>query len=381
METMTPRERLLTAVDGGIPDRVPASVHQWQPYHLNTYLGGISDIEAFRRFGLDASLGRFPTLPVDDPNWRVEEIDLPAPPGERRLQKIFTTPEGQLELTIGSNEITGFLTSHPVKRKEDIYLIEKYMPTPRLDVDSLRRDFEEMGQDGIMRSCIWGEQGGPWQDAVSLHGTTEMIMAAVDDPDWVFAFLDILWAKKERWMKENLPGAPIDLMETGGGAASSTVISPKFHRTFCTPYDIKMHDLLHEMGFRVVYHTCGGMMPILEIVVENGCDAIETLTPPSMGGDARPAELKRRVGDQVALIGGLDQSNVLEVGGREDVHRHVFEMFEAYGPNGGYVMSPSDHFFNIRPENLAAYAEAARECVYSSVAVEPLPAAAPAPRA
>lgn len=49
-----------------------------------------------------------------------------------------------------------------------------------------------------------------------------------------------------------------------------------------------MHDALHSLGFPVVYHTCGGMMPILELIVENGCDACETLTLPLMGGDARP---------------------------------------------------------------------------------------------
>lgn len=364
MKSMTPRERLLTAIDLGVPDRVPASVHQWQPYHLTKYMNGLSELEAFRYCGLDASLGVFAAKPVEDPNWKVEVVNLPAPEGETNVQRIITTPEGQLEYTISSNEITGFMTTHPVKRKEDIYLIDKYMPTPPLDAAEYKRRADEMGDDGIVRTCVWGEQGGPWQDAVSLHGTTEMIMAAADDPDWVFAFLDILWNKKEKWMKENLPGLPVDLVETGGGAASSTVISPRYYRKFCTPYDVKMHDLLHEMGFRVVYHTCGGMMPILEMIVENHCDAAETLTPPSMGGDARPQELKERIGDKVSLIGGVDQSNVLEVGTREQIFAHVRELFETYGKNGGYVMSPSDHFFHVPLENMLIYAEAARECVY-----------------
>ena len=31
---MTSKERLLTALDKGIPDRLPVTVHQWQPYHF-----------------------------------------------------------------------------------------------------------------------------------------------------------------------------------------------------------------------------------------------------------------------------------------------------------------------------------------------------------
>jgi uroporphyrinogen-III decarboxylase len=126
-----------------------------------------------------------------------------------------------------------------------------------------------------------------------------------------------------------------------------------------------MHDALHSLGHTVVYHTCGGMMPILELIVENGCDASETLTPPTMGGDARPRELKARIGQQVALIGGLDQHSVLEIGTPERIRQHVFEMFECYGPGGGYIMTPSDHFFHVPIENLESYARAARECVYN----------------
>ncbi len=39
--TMTSKERMLCALDRGKPDRLPFSVHQWQGYHLDKYLGGI----------------------------------------------------------------------------------------------------------------------------------------------------------------------------------------------------------------------------------------------------------------------------------------------------------------------------------------------------
>ncbi|HEY64926.1 MAG TPA: hypothetical protein G4O02_10185, partial [Caldilineae bacterium] len=55
-KSMTPRERMLAALARDVPDRVPVTVHQWQPYHLDRYLGGMSDLEAFRYFGLDAAI-------------------------------------------------------------------------------------------------------------------------------------------------------------------------------------------------------------------------------------------------------------------------------------------------------------------------------------
>lgn len=362
---MTSKERMMIALERGVPDRVPATVHQWQAYHLNTYLDGCSDLAAFLRFGLDASLARFPLLPDNDPNWVTTVTELDAPEGEQRFLVTITTPDGTLDKQVGRNAVTSWNITHLVKRPEDIELIDRYMPVPRLDREALQREYDALGDAGIMRGFVFGDQGGCWQHAVSLAGTQEMIYAAADDPAWVHAFLSCLWRKKERFIAESLDGAAYDLIETGGGAASSTVISPAYFSEFCLPYDRKMHDALHALGHKVVYHTCGGMMPILERIVANGCDAAETLTPPSMGGDARPVELKQRIGDSVALIGGLDQSEVLETGTPEEIDAHVKEMFAAYGAGGGYIMSPSDHFFHIKPENLEAYARAARECVYT----------------
>jgi hypothetical protein len=54
MKPMSPRERLTTVIKGGIPDRVPVTVHQWQDYHLKHFMGGQRDLEAFIETGLDA---------------------------------------------------------------------------------------------------------------------------------------------------------------------------------------------------------------------------------------------------------------------------------------------------------------------------------------
>ena len=61
-QPMTSRERLLCALDRGKPDRLPVSLHQWQPYHLEEHLGGISALEAFVRFGMDAQIQYFESM-------------------------------------------------------------------------------------------------------------------------------------------------------------------------------------------------------------------------------------------------------------------------------------------------------------------------------
>ena len=50
---MTPRERLLTTLARGVPDRLPVTTHHLMPAFLNA-LGGIGEREFFDRYGLDA---------------------------------------------------------------------------------------------------------------------------------------------------------------------------------------------------------------------------------------------------------------------------------------------------------------------------------------
>lgn len=60
---MTSKERLLRALTRTKPDRTSCStVHQWQKYHLDTYLGGVDALEAFRLTGLDAQIQYFEAM-------------------------------------------------------------------------------------------------------------------------------------------------------------------------------------------------------------------------------------------------------------------------------------------------------------------------------
>jgi uroporphyrinogen-III decarboxylase len=107
------------------------------------------------------------------------------------------------------------------------------------------------------------------------------------------------------------------------------------------------------------------MMHILDLIVENGTDASETLAPPGVGGNITEPEKVRAVfGSKVAMIGGMDQFNILTSGTKEEIRAETRRLFEGFGKDGGYVCSASDHFFETPVENLKAFADTGRECVY-----------------
>jgi uroporphyrinogen decarboxylase len=373
---MTSKERMLRALAREKPDRLPVTIHQWQQYHLDTYLGGLDALGAFKTCGLDASIQYFEAMGqfwipnaekylVSTPEWREEIEIVQDDPNDKLLNHTITTPGGQLTYKTGGNRTTTWITEYLIKRHDDVQLIEKYMPVAKLNKRAIAAEYDRVGDAGILRGFVWGDQAGCWQHACCLMAEEPLILECHDHPDWVHRLLLTLLARKLRFIEESLAGAKFDLIETGGGAGSDTVISPKLHREFCLPYDRQIHDALHRVGHRIAYHTCGGMMHILDLIVQNGTDASETLAPPGVGGNIiEPEKVRVAFAGKVAMIGGMDQFNILTAGTKKEIRAETHRLFEEFGADGGYICSASDHFFETPVENLKAFAEAARECIY-----------------
>jgi uroporphyrinogen decarboxylase len=381
--TMSSRERMLTAIAGEMPDRLPVTTHHLMPYFLDVYMDGISSLEFFDHFGMDAYIWTVPyrsqagqarldehSYPVTD-QWRYESEDIPNQPYSTRQWRIIT-PKGELTTHLQSNKHTSWLGEPFIKEKLDIDILGEYMPAPTADVVEINRAADELGERGLVRGHIPGfdifGQPGCWQDAACLVGIEKLILATFDDPDWVHTLLGILQRRKERYI-QSLEGARYDIIELGGGDASTTVISPKIFNEFVAPYDQKLIQSAHEVGQKIVYHTCGGMMPILEDIADMGPDAMETFTPPEMGGDVDLAEAKRRIGNRVCMIGGFDQFHHLIDSTEAETRAAVNCYFEAAGEGGGFILSPSDHFFDADVSLIAAFADQARQCVYDATTI------------
>lgn len=365
---MTGRERFLTAIANGKPDRLPCQVHNWMQYYLDTYLNGMDVFEAYEYFDMDPVIyacGAFEFNPHDISNWQFKQTKLGMDKdGNDHWVNEWTTPEGVLRTKGATNKFTSWETEPLIKTEADFELFRKYYPVPvGIDWSPILEIKKRIGDRGIVRGYMYNYgQLSPWQSICCLLGTEESIFKAIDEPDWMHYALGVI-EEKYIGAAKNCKSIELDLVETGGGAGSSTVISPDMHKEFCLPYDKRYHDVLHELGAKVVYHLCGGNMPLLEMVADNGTDMFETMTPPSMGGDCRMREAKERVGKRIGFIGGFDQNAGFERGNPENVREQVQKLHEA-NKEGGYICSPSDHFFFGNPENVRAFADECKKCKY-----------------
>jgi uroporphyrinogen decarboxylase len=366
---LTSRERLLKALSRGRPDHLPCQVHSWMAYYLKTYLGGVDQFAAYEHFkGMDWVIYAGPDYTynqADYKNWQVTHTDL-GDDGKGNLcwRETITTPQGDLTRAGAQNQFTSWETEHIIKTERDFELWDKFVPLPQsVDWTPIREIKKRIGQKGIVRGGVFGfGQGSPWQDFCFIFDTQNAIMAALEKPEWVHHALSSILNKRLAVL-ERSGKIELDLCETGGGAGSSTVISPDMHREFCQAYDIKEHAAMHAAGAKIVYHLCGGMMPLLELVAANGADGLETMSPPAMGGDCDLAQAHTRVGDKLFFIGGFDQNGGFEKGTPQKARELVRSCFNAC-PNGGYICSPSDHFFFGDPKNIQAFVDEANNCKY-----------------
>ena len=385
---MTSKERFLTALRRQKPDRLPVTTHHVMQFYLDEYFGGKCKDDFFDYLGLDPitwemayaptpgtndyfdpihqELGFLEARRICSDNWRYEIDEIPDTRYKKQRYTI-KTPKGDLSTTLQTDKYSTWMVERLIKEKKDIDLLADYMTFPVCDVTAINERADAWGERGLFRGHICAfdifGQPGTWQDAACIVGIEKLIMTTYEDPQWVHKLLSILHKRKLHYIK-SLKGAKYDLLEFGGGDASTTVISPDIFNEFVAPYDALLIEAAHEAGQRIVYHTCGGMMPILEDIAAMKPDAMETFTPPGMGADVNLAEAKKRIGDKVCMIGGFDQFHFFTGCTPEETRSEVRRCFEAAGEGGGFILSPSDHFFDADIRLLEAFADEARKCVY-----------------
>jgi uroporphyrinogen decarboxylase len=385
---MNAKQRFQNVLSGRKTDRLPVTTHHLMLSFLKRYMKGISDQEFFDYFGLDPvkwmiahtydqskgeyfdpeqnEIGFLEARRICTDNWRFSSEEIFGQAYETRRLKIVT-PDKTLSMVLQSDEHTTWLNEHVIKEKSDIDVLAKYMPAPKCDVEASNAASDEYGERGLFRGhipCFDGfGQPGCWQDAACMYGIENLIMATFMDPQWVHEFLKLLQTRKMTFI-ESLKGARYDILELGGGDASTTVISPDIFNEFVAPYDAPLIEAAHKAGQRISYHTCGGMMPILEDIASMKPDAMETFSPPAMGGDTVLSEAKKRIGDKVCMIGGFDQFHFFTGCSEQATRNEVRRCFEAAGTDGGFILSPSDHFFEADLKLINAFADEAKKCIY-----------------
>lgn len=397
---LTPRERLLTVLQGKIPDMVPVCPYL-DEYYPREYLGKtkinmVDDlIEIACDFGFDLMLrtvGLVPRSMPDSPQllytgsdthwlesitignpdeneakkWKVEtKREVISDDGKViRVTNSISTPGGVLhEITIVTEIRPNYFFATKeeplIKGRRDLEIYRSYFPRSLNYSDSLLKYAKDrIGEGGIILPTA---PGGPFNSAEYLCGMERLLVAPLTEPEFYHELM-LTCLEIDLPIARMLAQAGPDLIRVNGNIANGRLIGPDYFRRYILPYEKKYISAIQELGVPVLYHNCGYSNSLLECYADMGTIALESLSPPPVG-DVDLAEAKKRIGNQVVLVGNLDQVHFLR---KETDQRKVAEVVKqtvaAGAPGGRFILSTTDQLYDDTPEeNLRTMVNTARE--------------------
>ncbi len=148
--------------------------------------------------------------------------------------------------------------------------------------------------------------------------------------DFYVAFFDRMF--------KSAPGK-IDILRIADdlGMQDRLLMSPAMFDRFIGPRLDRIIRTAHDHGVKVMFHTCGAVVPLIDRLIDLGVDMLDPIQVRAK--DMDPARIKERFGSRIALHGAIDTQYLLPRGTPEDVASEVRRMIGTLGPEG-YVISP-----------------------------------------
>jgi len=202
--------------------------------------------------------------------------------------------------------------------------------------------------DFSARLDAWADRAimasGPsvWQHPTFLRGIDNMLMDLIGDPDMAAFMMDRFTDFYVEYFDRMLDCADgkIDIFRIADDLAMQDrlMISPGQFDEFFAPRLMKLIDMAHSYGVKVMFHSCGAVVPLIEKLIGLGVDILDPIQVTATG--MAPSYLKSAFGDRLCLHGAIDTQHVLPTGSPEDVRDAVRQMIHELGPDG-YILSPS----------------------------------------
>jgi [methyl-Co(III) methanol-specific corrinoid protein]:coenzyme M methyltransferase len=185
---------------------------------------------------------------------------------------------------------------------------------------------------------------GPYTLAGQILELDDLFKKSFKKPDAVNKVLDVLESFLIS-LANHYREAGADYMtvrEMGGGG---DVLSPRMFGSLIQPH---LQNVFAALDSPKILHICGDTNLIIEQMADCGADAISVDQKNQLG------ESRKKLGDDVILLGNLDPYNVLVTGAREEIDAAVKEIID----NGANAVWPGcDIWPDVPKENMHALME------------------------
>ncbi|MFC1563073.1 uroporphyrinogen decarboxylase family protein [candidate division KSB1 bacterium] len=198
------------------------------------------------------------------------------------------------------------------------------------------RGFEEA--NGSMEPLYFTEFEEPW--IFFGGGEDNYYMNIALQPDLVKEASD-LCAQMNLATAKIFIDEGVDAIAPGGDFSSSTgpMISPNTLRKIYLPGMKEVSNFGHNSGVKVLTHNCGNNWKILDMLIETGYDAWQSIQ--SKTADMDMKRLKKMYGNKIALWGGINIESLYDGTAEENMYDVLYALKYA-GVGGGLIAGTSN---------------------------------------
>jgi uroporphyrinogen decarboxylase len=356
MLVMTPRERVLAALDRQVPDRVPFELFLGlTPALLDTFVAETGSQDPDEYWAAPVRSVRHRPPPAHD-LWRAYAAYYPGdlPPGTT------ISPFGVARALGSTHHFVRKL--HPLRSATTVEEVVDYpLPDPahparhaHLQSETAALHARHLAVQGELHCTVF-------ETAWDIRGFQETLTDLVRNPDIVQALFDRLTAQRIVEAQQ-LALAGVDVLRLGDDVAGQAgmLMSPATWRRWLKPRLARVIEAARAVkpDLHIFYHSDGDCRAIIPELIEIGVTVLNPVQPECMD----PARLKAQYGDRLAFWGTVGTQTTMPFGSPAEVRAVVKERIETVGRGGGLLISPTH---TLEPEvpwqNLLAFVHAVRE--------------------
>jgi len=286
---MNSYERVITAMRGGQPDRVPVVEYVIDPsvrQAIYPQARDTSDLIDYLDMDMIGCPCYFARISGDDRKF-VDEWGVSY---ERNRELVPHPMRG------------------PIRSREDL----KHYRPPNPDAADRLGDLPHLVRRFKGKRAICFHHRAAFMWSCYLLGIENMLEVMLGDPAFAEAVLDMVAEVNERICRRAIrAGADIILLGDDYASNHGPFFSPQLFHEMLFPRLRRIISAIHEEGGLAIKHSDGNVWGLLDAIIDAGADAINPLEP-TAGMDI--AEVKRRYGKKVCLVGNIDCSQLLSYG-------------------------------------------------------------------
>jgi hypothetical protein len=350
---MTPKQKVVRALNGDKSDTVPAGLHGWGMYKF-AFAGKLSDYsrekEMWKIHGEE--LARIET-----------DFQETFKPDFIQLAEAFFEQKKEI---INSPDCAGMLRA--VRKLESKKVIDEFLDRVYLSPD----DLGKMGIFDHLRilSDRYGKKyfimlttEGPVHDLLDEDGILgfQNGMLQMMDKHALFVYLVEGMFRRQLMYVQTVKNYGAHAYTQSFSYLSTDLVSPEMYLKTLFPIQRDFYREVEQIGLFPILTSWGWITPLVKYLKETNIRGL-------MVEESRKnftndiGEIKRELGESIGLFGNVSGEHTLLTGTVEDVKHEVEEQIKKAGLNGGYLSSSGTPIaFGTPHENVKALIDTAKK--------------------